>query len=553
MRIVIDTDVVVLAPDGVELRADVYRPENGVHPALVHRTPYGKGLDRSDFYRVGRLVAGGYAVIVQDTRGRFASAGRFTGLTPEMWAVEGRDTYGTVEWAARQPWCDGAVGMFGASFAGALCWLGAMARPPHLRAVVPMLIGDRETAHLDTGGAFWLHTWVSWYLSAAGADKGCASVVEHLPVAQCPLFDRPEIPVTLKEILHGDAAGTPPAFAAERVAVPMLLVGGWYDFYAARMIDQFHRLRESSAERVRGEHRLVMGPWTHDSAGPVQGELNFGAVSAGLGVVQPAMLSFFDRHLKGRGTDSPADSAPVRYFVPGESRWRDAESWPPTGAGTRVWYLHAGGALTDARPTLDEPPDTYRYDPADPVRTLGGRVAGNISARGPAGPRDQRILADRADTLAYTTPALDRPLVLAGHATVHAFTSTSAVDTDFCARLVDIHPDGRAMLITAGLARARYRKGADREVLVEPGAIEEYEICLGPLAYRLDRGHRLGVLVCSSDFPWFDRNMNTGRALGTDATPVVARQAIFHDPAHPSRLQIHTTAPEGPAVTGSGE
>ena len=542
----VDTDVAVPVRDGVVLRADVCRPADGTpRPALVLRTPYQKEQELSGFHRLNQLVAAGYAVVVQDTRGRFASGGEWGGLTPEMWDIEARDTYDTVEWAAAQRWCDGGVALFGASYSGALCWLGAMARPPHLRAIVPQLTGDRDTAHLDTGGAFWLHTWISWYLTALCGQStpddelvalatDCTPVVEHLDGT---LFDRPGMPVTFEQVLRGDAAGTPQTFDATLVAVPALLVGGWYDFYAARTVDRFRRLRAASAPAVRHEHRLVMGPWTHDSAGPVQGELNLGAAAAGLGFVQPAMLAFLDRHLKGDGPDAP----PVRYFVPGDTRWHETETWPPPGATTRTWYLHTNGVLTGSVPRLDEPPDHYRYDPADPVRTLGGRISGNIVASGPAGPRDQRVLAERPDVLSYATAALDEPLVLAGHARLHAHASTSAVDTDFVARLVDVHPDGRAMLVTSGLVRARHRKGADREVLVEPGAVEEYEIDLGPVAHRLAPGHRLGVLLCSSDFPWLDRNMNTGNALGVDTTPVVADQTICHDPAHPSRLEIHTT------------
>lgn len=534
MRITIETDVPVPTRDGTVLRADVWRPTTGVHPALVHRTPYGKSSTWSDFYRLDHLTSAGYAVIVQDTRGRFASGGHFGGLTPTMWDVEGKDTYDTVEWAAVQPWCDGTVGMFGASYPGALCWLGAMTQPPHLRAVVPMLIGDRAAAHLDTGGAFWLHTWISWYLAAAGAAADSTRIVEHLPLAESPDFDRATIPVSLTEILRGDAAGTPPEFSADRVTVPVLLVGGWYDFYVARIVDQFHRLREQSAKAVRDKHHLIIGPWTHDTAGPVQGELNLGPAAAGLGAVQPAMIDFYDKHLKGR----ESTDAPVRYLVPGEMSWREAESWPPAGVESSTWYLRAGGQLAAAAPAEDEPPDHYRYDPANPVRTLGGRVGGNMA--GPAGPRDQRILADRADVLRYMTMPLDKPLVLVGHAVVHIHASTSAVDTDFIARLVDVHPDGRAMLVTSGLARARHRKGTDREVLVEPGAVEHYEINLGPVAHRLEREHRLALFVCSSDFPWLDRNMNTGNPLGTDTEGIVADQAVYHDVAHPSCLALHT-------------
>lgn len=566
----VDKNVEVAMRDRTVLRGDVWRPDDATsHPALVLRTPYQKERAASSGDSgiwIEQLVSAGYSVVVQDTRGCFASDGVWGGLAPSTWEAEARDTYDTVEWAAGQPWCDGGVGLFGASYAGAVCWLGAMLRPPHLRAMAPMVIGDRDREHLDTGGAFWLHTWISWYLGglasklpgmlargeiseadaarAARLAQDATSIVEYLPLCECPYFDLPGMPITLKELICGDGAGLPESFVVEQISVPTLLIGGWYDLYPARMVEQFQRLRAASGggDDVRAAHRLIMGPWTHNLGAAEQGEIFFGAEAAGLFGVHPNLLTFFDRHLKGRQRDLP----PVRYFLMGANRWSQAAEWPPAAVHTRVWYLAAGGGLSGTAPGRDEPPDHYRYDPADPVRTLGGQVSSTVPGGGVGGPRDQSRIAARDDVLCYVSDVLTEPVDLTGEAVVRLYAASSAVDTDFVAKIVDIYPDGWTIVVNSGLARARYRKGIDQEIPLEPGVVEEYRINLGPVALRLPPGHRLGVYLCSSDFPWLDRNMNTGNLMGVDAAPVIADQTVFHDRTHPSRLEVQ-------AFTGNGD
>jgi putative CocE/NonD family hydrolase len=556
----VEKDVETPMRDGTILRADVWRPDReGIYPALVQRTPYQKEITGSgDWLRLELAVPEGYAVVVQDVRGRFSSDGDWSGLTAATWEQEARDTYDTVEWVAAQPWCDGGVGIFGGSYLGAVGFLGARERPPHLRAIAPAVMGSRERAYLDTGGAFCLWLWITYHLNMAAAQlprlqargdvsdadasrivalaHDPSSIIEYLPLRECPYFDIPGLPFSLEELLTRDDVGLPQSFELDRIAVPALLIGGWFDLYCARTVDDYRRLRASSAgaDGIRASHRLIVGPWAHSAPDSVQGDLDFGPDSAALPSVHPAQVTFFDQHLKGKREDLP----PVRYFLMGADEWREADEWPPAGTTTHDWYLR-GGALTQKAPSSLEPPDTYVYDPADPVRTLGGRIGGI------AGPRDQSRLARRADILRYTSDVFAEPVDIVGHVTIELFATSSAVDTDFVAKLVDVHPDGAAILVASGLARARYRHGIDRETPLEPGQVERFTIDLGPTAIRVRPGHRLAVYICSSDFPWFDRNMNTGNPLGSDAEPVVAEQTIFHDADRPSRLRLDV-------LTGSG-
>jgi uncharacterized protein len=547
----VDKDVAMPMRDETVLRGDVWRcDDDQARPVLLQRTPYRK--ESTDASWFAEAVGAGYTVVVQDVRGRFASDGVWGGFTTEMWAAEGRDSYDTVEWIADQPWCDGAVGMFGQSYVAAVALLGAAAQPPHLKAIAPAKMGSHELAHLDTGGAFWLRAWLHLPLAMLAADlprrieRGeltadkaaevtaaidyFETVLDFLPLQDWPYFDVPSMPAPLKHVLSGEAPGPPMRFDLTRITVPTLVIGGWFDFYVARTVDQFRQLRQHSGggPATRQSHQLLLGPWQHGPELPEQGELNFGPEAAGPTTLLPAQLAFFNRHLKNK----PVDLPPVRYFLMGANQWRTADHWPPTGVQTHLWYLHASGGFSRTAPTDEEPPDRYHYDPTDPTPSTGGRS----SPLG--GPRDLSRLTARSDVLCYTSGPVPEPIDLIGHVTARLFAATTAVDTDFVVRLADVHPDGRALYIASGLCRARYRHGVDRETLLTPGAVEGYEINLGPTAVRVPQGHRLAVYVCSSDFPWFDRNMNTGNPIGVDIEPIIANQTIYHDPARPSRLEV---------------
>lgn len=559
----VDKNVDMLMRDGAVLRGDVWRPDDDQpHPVLLQRTPYRKEM-AGDAAWFDKAVCAGYAVVVQDTRGRFASDGVWGGFTPEMWNSEARDTYDTVEWIASQSWCNGGVGMFGQSYVGAVALLGAELQPPHLKAIAPAKIGAQDMAYLDTGGAFWLRVWLTLPLAMLADDlpkrverrelsdeeaadvkaavQALDALAEFLPLQEWPHFDVPGMPTPFKQVLSGEAFGLPTRFESARITVPTLIIGGWFDFYAARAVEQFRRLRllSGGGPTVRQAHQLLIGPWQHGPETPTQGDLDFGPDAADASL-HSAQLAFFNRHLKGIDSSLP----PVRYFVMGADEWRDADEWPPRDVRTHTWYLHstgdadlAGGTLSNAAPATTEPPDMYCYDPADPTPSLGGRT----SPLG--GPRDISRLTARDDVLVYRSDPLAEPVELIGQVSVRLHAASTAVDTDFVAKLVDIHPDGRAIVVASGLSRARYRYGVQREVPLDPGAVEEYQIGLGPTALRVGRGHRIAVFICSSDFPWFDRNMNTGNALGYDAKAVVANQTIYHDLARPSRLEAQVRRP----------
>jgi putative CocE/NonD family hydrolase len=564
----IDTNVEMPMRDGTLLRAEVWRPDDDApHPALVMRTPYQKEESTSDFFRADAAMRAGYAVVAQDVRGRFSSDGEWDGLKGAVWEQERPDTYDTIEWVAAQPWCDGNVGLFGLAHTALYSFVGAETRPPHLRAAVAVMTGSEDQRNVDSGGAVRLQASLATFLFCLVGEipqrlaDGTMSpedaarihamlgdverVADFLPLSDLPTFhDLPDLPMAWADFLDGTASHAPHAFAYEEIETPLLVVGGWYDLACGASVDQFQQLRARSGggSETRGAHRLIMGPWTHGDGEPNQGEVDFGYFSGSWAKVsvQPRCLAFFDRHLK----HVDDDAAPVRYFLMGANQWCDATEWPPVAATPQTWYLHSGGranglvgdgTLTLDPPTSDEHADTYRYDPLDPVRTRGGRCNRTTGAPGPL---DQSIVERRADVLCYTSEVLTEPLDIVGDVALRLYASSSAVDTDFFAKLLDVLPDGRVLEIASGLVRARFRKGYDREVLLDPGVVEDYDINLGPTAARILPGHRLRVHVCSSNFPYLDRNMNSGNKFGVDAEGVVAEQTVFHDSARPSSVEL---------------
>lgn len=548
---VVDRDVEIPMRDRTLLRADVWRVPGEPRPAILYRTPYDKSALRMEPLSPDRCVRAGYAAVVQDTRGRFASGGEWdTG----MWETEGFDTYDTVEWIAAQDWCDGGVGMSGVSYAGIVQWLGAMLRPPHLKAIAPAMTTSAAHDPLTTGGALRLSHLAGWLAfmsvdwmrreSERGRRRGLSAVLRYFksPIGQLrqlPLWrvlEVPDTPLSLTGMVEkGTAYG--PRIRTEDVGVPTLSLTGWFDIYHAPSIALFGELARRDPDR----HQLLIGPWGHSGALPqYQGELNFGLAAAGeYGATPERVLAFFDAHLKDvRAGGQPAD--PVRYFMMGTNEWRTAPSWPPADSAASLWYLRERGRLAMDPPQDDEPADDYVYDPHDPSPTHGGRVLNLGELVG--GPLNQRHLEDRADTLVYTGPLLDGPLEVAGHVTASLSFASSALDTDVIVKLTDVFPDGRSILICDGALRTRYREGFDSEKLLTPSVPETCPVDLGHTAWRFEPGHRLRLLVTSSNFPHLDRNLNTGRPTGQEAMGILARQSVHHDAARPSLLRLPVLA-----------
>jgi putative CocE/NonD family hydrolase len=566
----IEQNIDIPMRDGIVLRGDLWRPDDNLaRPVILFRTPYNKSQLSTDSLKPQWCVDAGYASIVQDTRGRFASDGEWAAI---MWEREGADTYDTVEWISKQKWCDGNVGMVGPSYLGIVQWMGAAQAPPHLKAIAPIMTTNNDLEPLETGGAVRLDHLISWmaFMAADWVAKAMGKgqqidpailgkvmalirnpglAMDYLPIRENPYFDIPGFPVDFGKLIAGEIESSA-SWHYEDISIPTLSVGSWYDVFNRATIQSFLNMQTNGGggEEIRQSHGLIMGPWAHVGAlMQMQGEVNFGVFSSATGAQLPQwILAFFDKHLKGAKTAIPK----VRYFLMGANEWREAEAWPTSQVQEQSWYLHSlgqantamgDGLLSGVEPGKTEPADQYLYDPMNPIRTHGGRVLylGNLVG----GPLNQQHLEGRTDVLCYTSEPLDSNLDVVGLVSLKLFASSTAKDTDFMAKLTDVYPDGRSILVCDGCLRARYRKGFDSEIFLESEAVEEYLINLGHTAWRFQPTHRLRVHVCSSNFPHLDRNMNTGDPIGTDSQAIIARQTVFHEKTRPSHLALSILSP----------
>ncbi len=539
---IVEQNVVVPMRDGVVLRSDVYRPDTRVRvPVLVLRTPYDRsrplippsGIDPA------AAVDAGFALVCQDTRGQYGSEGEFY-----TFVHEGVDGYDTVEWAARRPWSSGAVGMVGRSYAGACQWLAAAEQPPHLAAICPVVTGsDYYEGWIYQGGAFQLGFnlfWI-WLMSDPRRASRLDEVYRHVPLTTVPLPEPKWARFYFDWLEHSTDDEYWQALSInrryDRVRVPALNVGGWYDIFLRGTLENFARMRrDGGSGAARDGQRLLVGPWAHGSTYGSYPDHSFPDF-AGAGDVEltQLQLAYFARHLSDQ-PPVPADDPPVRIFVMGENRWRDEDDWPLARARPTPWYLRANGILA-AEPPGDEPPDAYVHDPNDPAPTVGGPTSLPAKMmRLNSGPLDQRRIEERADTLVYTTQPLDRTLEVTGPLSVTLHAATSAPDTDFVAKLTDVWPDGTSRILAEGILRARFRAGYDRPRPIVPGEPYEYAIDLVATANVFLPGHRIRVVIASSSFPRFDRNPGTGNAFALDRQDDfrTARQTIFHDGRRPS-------------------
>jgi putative CocE/NonD family hydrolase len=578
-EVTVDFDVPAKMSDGTILRANVYRPAGeGKWPVLLTRLPYGKDFPLARSI-LDPLIAArrGYVVIVQDTRGRFASGGEW-----DPFRREEQDGIDTIAWAAHLRYSNGTVGMFGASYFGFTQWIAAVNQPPALKAMVPFVTwNDPFNGVLFRGGAFELGVSASWQLSVGlnvimrryqsepdprNMAQAIANLVKELDALgtegywEMPL--RAFGPLKRSSVDESFHAITENAmdrqFAApmtikgrhERVTVPTLNVGGWYDIFLQDTIENFKAMREHGSTEQARQSKLLIGPWTHTANNNPVGELNFGfgATAAFLDLQMDAnmmQLRWFDHWLKGIDT-GVLNEAPIKLFVMGANTWRDEQEWPLARAVETRYYLHSegkantlngDGVLSTAAPEV-EAADHYVYDPANPVLTRGGALL--MTPEFPGGPYDQRATESREDVLVYSTPPLEQDVEVTGPIVVHLWATSSAPDTDFVARLVDVHPDGYAQNLTDGIIRARYRHFAQGEApsLLQPGEVYEYEIDLWATSNVFKQGHRIRLDITSSNFPRWDRNPNTGHDFGVDDQMVIARQTILHDAGHPSYVVL---------------
>lgn len=571
MSLSIETDVAVPMRDGVELATDLWRPAGaGPWPVLLARTPYGRTstahLGNPKLPDIRVLVDGGYLVVVQDVRGTGGSPGLF-----EPHRFDRDDTVDTLAWIAGQTWCDGGVGMWGASYMGFPQWQAAAQTPPALRAIAPMMTSaDIYRAWHPARGAVAQGTLVGW-----SARMALANLSRRQSDGPSPGRDAAEVRAVLESLDAVDPSATDalvrglpwlaelfahpdddaywkPLAALDRasvVTVPAFNLTGWYDVFAREVVRSYTTMRRNGGSvTAREGQRLVIGPWGHGDGADlgVFPDRSFGpAGSVKAAAVTQAHLRFFDRWVKGR-TDVDT-GARVRIFVMGLNRWRDEDGWPLPDTRYDHHFLHSAGHANsvtgDGRlhgtPAADDRSDAFSYDPLDPVPTVGGATLG---LDGLAGPTDQTSVERRDDVLCYTGEVLDAPVEVTGHVTLTVHMSSTAVDTDVTGKLVDVFPDGRAIILCEGLCRMRYRVSPGRPRPLRPGEIVEATIDLGVTSNVFLPGHRIRLEVSSSNFPRYDRNPNSGGDLASTADVQVAINRIFHGPSHPSRLTLPVIA-----------
>jgi len=558
-EVIVEKGVAMKTRDGITLRADIYRPTgDGKFPTLLERTPYNKD-GAADFGR--KAVARGYVVVVQDVRGRFTSEGDWY-----PFKYESNDGYDTVEWAAALPNSNGKVGMFSGSYVGATQMLAAIAHPPHLAGICPVVTASNYHENWTyQGGAFeqWFNeSWTSGLAQdtlnrTIKAESNALQGIKVLPLNLYPVFnihaaqDGTNMTYTLAPYFEDWLAH--PTYDSywkqwsiednyQNIQVPVLTIAAWYDLFQGGSLRNYMGIKaHGGSEAARTGQHLLVTIGGHAGGGRKIGDIDFGPAAEAFDE-NNVTLDWYDYLFLGKQNEF--SDKPVKIFVMGKNIWRDEDSWPLARAQSTPYYLHSvgragtasgNGALSTTTPQT-EPADSYIYDPADPVPTVGGPLCCDPTHL-PAGPRNQKDVEARPDVLVFTTPPLEEDMEVTGPVTLDLYAKTSAADTDFTGKLVDVSPDGTAINLTEGILRAKFRESTTAAPKpITPGQVLEYKIDLWSTSNVFLKGHRVRLEVSSPNFPRFDRNLNTGKDASTDNKFVKATNTILHDAAHPSAL-----------------
>jgi uncharacterized protein len=564
-EVTVERGAIVTMRDGVILRADIYRPKGeGRFPVLLQRTPYNKSGEAEFGFEAAER---GYVVIVQDVRGRFTSQGEWY-----PFKYESQDGYDTVEWAASLPYSNGKVGMFGGSYVGATQMLTAIAHPPHLAGICPVVTASNyHDGWTYQGGAFeqWFNE--SW-TSGLAQDTLNRNVQKRtnamegawkLPLASYPLFNFEEPPSSasltdslapyfLDWLAHPSYDEYWKRWSIEEhygdITVPALTTAAWYDIFQGGALRNYIGMKARGANpAARDGQRLLVIIGGHAGSGRKVGDIDFGPAAANSDET-PITLQWYDFLLKGMENEFAKEKR-VKIFVMGTNEWRQEDDWPLARARTTKYFLHSTGSANSLRGsgTLStkepgsEPSDHYVYDPANPVATIGGPLCCDSQHLAP-GPRDQRPNEARDDVLIFSTAPLTRDFEVTGPVSLELYAKSSAVDTDFTAKLVDVWPDGFAQNLTEGIVRGRYRDSQEKAQLMNPGQVYKFTIDLWSTSDVFRKGHMLRLEVSSSNFPRFDRNLNTGEDAEFARRNVPATNTIYHDAQHPSALILPVVA-----------
>lgn len=565
------TDVPATMRDGTILRADVYRPKlKDPVPVILMRTQYGKDtaqVQPSRFRTPQWFASHCYLVVIQDVRGQGASDGVFT-----EFGNDGSDGYDTVEWAAGLPGSTGKVGMYGSSYVGATQWLAATTTPPHLTTIVPSnTASDYYDDWTYEGGEFRLGFVLPWAIgtiaTTAAENRGDAAAVDQLHTAATerarwlnylPYKDLPPMqpgnpavaPWYFDWIRHSTRDDYWKRWSIrdryQNVKVPVLHFEGWYDAFLRGGLENFAGMTAGGGSPdARRYQRIVVGPWDHLAWGRESSSPSTLLKNLGPGANSPVnelQLAWFDHFLKGVDNGAATESPRVDYFLMGANRWKNAPAWPLPQTEWTVYHLggpgarHNGTLLRDSASPGDAP-DTYLYDPANPVPSAGGHSC-CAADTAPEGRYDQRAMEQRPDVLTYTSAPLNTDTEITGPIAVDLWASSSAPDTDFTAKLVAVQPNGTAVNLNNGIVRTSMAQSLSERRPIPMGQPHKYHIDVWPVSYQFRTGERIRLEISSSDFPQYAPNPNTGAPFGQDAALHTATQTILHDPAHPSTLTL---------------
>jgi putative CocE/NonD family hydrolase len=563
--------------DGTVLRADVYRPASTQPvPVILYRTQYDKEaaqIQPSRFQSPDWFASHCYLVVTEDIRGLYASPGTFSEFTNDQ-----DDGYDSVEWAARLPGSNGKVGMYGSSYVGATQWLAAETAPPHLVTIAASnTASDYYQGWTYEDGAFrlnFIEPWVLGDLASASAlqrgDKATAAALaasaknNMAPLLAATPYERfpplqPDNPAVAPYFFDWLQHRTDDAYWRRwapnqyypKISIPVLDFEGWYDAFLAGGVQNFTGMVATGGSAfARANQRIVIGPYDHigwGRPGSIEAPMLKALGPIANSPVNDLMLAWWEHYLKGVDNGIGTSGPRVDYFQMGSNTWRTSTGWPLPGTRTTPFYLSSGGhantsagdgILLGTAPGRADPADHYRYDPTNPVHSLGGHSCCGAIGVGTQGPYDQREVEQRQDVLTYTTGPLAQDTDVTGPISLTLYAASSAPDTDWTAKLVVVHPDGSAVNLNNGIQRASYRDSLSQPSPIIPGQVYRYTVSIWPTSNLFHAGDRIRLEVSSSDFPQFDPNPNTGDWLGDSTRTQPADQTVLHDAAHPSALLL---------------
>lgn len=537
--VVVDKNIMIPLSDDVRLATDIYRPSTaGRYPVIIARTPYNKESLQHRYKQIAETFAGqGYVFIVQDVRGKFASEGTFSPYTHE-----GSDGNELIDWAGKASWSNGKVAVFGFSYLGTCGWLAAAHHNPHLQTIIPLFSSQNTYKVWMDNGVPYINDLLIWQATYEGrkvqniSDKQIQQSIHRLPVNELDVaLVNHEISTYRKFLSHltFDEFWKKISLSDEvnHLSLPALLISGWYDPFIQLTIDDFQRMKQSPSASKNRQSKLIIGPWAHH---PLQEfkEMHFGENSHFL-LQMSSILNWCDRWLKDH--ELPKEEFPVSYFLLGRNEWKNSREWPPEQVIYEKFFLsNREGTLSPTLPSIMDP-QIFIYHPNDPVPSVGSHM---IYGKGLEGPREQGLITSREDVLVYASAPLIDELTISGPIKLVLYVSSNVTDTDFYAKISDLHPDGKAYYLQSGFIRMRFRDSPEKPEFMIPDHIYRIEISLHSLAYTFFKDHRIQLIVTSSDFPHHARNLNTGFNNEETTEIIEAVQTLYAGEIYDSHLLL---------------